>query len=482
MHQWQRWQWPIILFASTLGIRMAGLGSEALWYDESFSAALGRLPLPQMIQATAGDVHPPLWYLVVWLVSHLGGTSEFWLRVPAALFSAGAVTELYLLVRNMVDHRTGLWSAGLMAFSAGMQYYGQEGRQYSLFTFLIMMCLRSALEDKRWRFAPTLALSLYTHNLAALYAVPLAGIALWKWRKDALLPLAIAGWSYAPWFAVLVRQLGDLSQGYWIAEGGIGGTIYYWIYGSFGTRVPGWATIHTSLTAIVMTIGSLWAIRRDLKKYAPLLAVAGIPALELFTVSTVWQPMMLARGLLPSSAGVLGLWGLGLSKMNKQARTFALVILVPMIALSMVNYFTDPTVKRAPADPQIEIIESNWQSGDVIYHTTIATPIGYSYYLPEYDFAIMPGGNERGGLTRTTRDALGLSEHEMPVETLTGQGYRRAFVVWATGTSISDQQIAEASAIMDAYPVLKTWPIADTRFGDMTIYLVDLRGGYGMAR
>src|SRR3990172_8957004 len=99
--------WPWLLFCSALAVRLFHLGSESLWYDEAFSAHLAALPLPRLIAATAGDVHPPLWYIIEWLMVHTLGASEFSLRLPAALASAGGVLEMFYLVRRIESDRAG---------------------------------------------------------------------------------------------------------------------------------------------------------------------------------------------------------------------------------------------------------------------------------------------------------------------------------------------------------------------------------------
>jgi hypothetical protein len=40
-------------------LRLFHLGAESLWYDETVSVHLARLPLPTMLTHTAGDIHPP---------------------------------------------------------------------------------------------------------------------------------------------------------------------------------------------------------------------------------------------------------------------------------------------------------------------------------------------------------------------------------------------------------------------------------------
>src|SRR5512146_2707300 len=75
------------IFYVALVLRLIDLGTAQFWYDESFTLVLSRLPFVQMVQATAGDTHPPLYYLITWAVVHLLGSGEWALRFPSVIFS-----------------------------------------------------------------------------------------------------------------------------------------------------------------------------------------------------------------------------------------------------------------------------------------------------------------------------------------------------------------------------------------------------------
>ena len=59
------------LFALGVALRFYGLGAAYLTYDEAFTALIVHRPLPDLFAAAAGDVHPPLSYLIYWLFVRL---------------------------------------------------------------------------------------------------------------------------------------------------------------------------------------------------------------------------------------------------------------------------------------------------------------------------------------------------------------------------------------------------------------------------
>jgi hypothetical protein len=480
----QRWRWPILLFLSTVIVRLIGISAESLWYDEGYSAWVAQLPLPQLIQATAGDVHPPLWYLINWSIGHLFGYSEFALRFPAAIFSGLATTELYLLIKKSADHKAAIIGSVFMIFSAGMQYYGQEARMYSLMTWLVLLATRSLQEDKKSRFAPALGLLMYTQNLGAIYAAPLGLIALTKWRKQSLLPLGLAGAAYLPWLGVLLSQLSSISDGYWIVPESPGGMFFYWLYGSFGNRLPDFAQLHMVIASSALTITSLYMLRRNGREYLPLLAISLLPSLELFAISEIWHPVMLPRALLPASAGLMGIWGSGITKMSKAGRYAALAIAGGMFALSLGNYFTDESAQRFPVHEHVQVITEGWEDHDAVYHMNTSSVLTVGYYLSEYpNFALPQTRSLAQGLSDQTKLAMGLKEKEVSIDQLTAQGYERLWVLRVLGPAIGADELARGEDIVKSYPVLREITVKENQWFALKIYLLDIRGDrYGMVQ
>ena len=58
----------LLLLAGLLlgfALRLVRLGAESLWYDETVSVVLARKSIPDLIAHTAGDIHPPGYYLLL---------------------------------------------------------------------------------------------------------------------------------------------------------------------------------------------------------------------------------------------------------------------------------------------------------------------------------------------------------------------------------------------------------------------------------
>ena len=127
---------PYVLFLTPgiiLRIILAA-NPEWLWYDESFSVLVARLPWARLLDATAHDVHPPLYYalLKVWL-----GLWPATVPVEIAARSLSLVLSLAgvwlfhrVLVRVRIpanERRTALL---LAVYAPSLIYHSAEARMY----------------------------------------------------------------------------------------------------------------------------------------------------------------------------------------------------------------------------------------------------------------------------------------------------------------------------------------------------------------
>ena len=54
-----------LIFALALALRLYQLEADSLWEDEIFTATQSPLPVMRLLDWTAGDIHPPGYYLIV---------------------------------------------------------------------------------------------------------------------------------------------------------------------------------------------------------------------------------------------------------------------------------------------------------------------------------------------------------------------------------------------------------------------------------
>lgn len=133
------------------GVRLYRLGAESLWYDETVSVHLARLPLSEMLQRTAGDIHPPGYYAMLHLWQAvtqpaLAHGLEFLFAWPSLVLGVLALPLLYSLGRRLFGERAGVAALWLAAFHPFLIWYSQEVRMYTLGAALGLLCLWAVLK------------------------------------------------------------------------------------------------------------------------------------------------------------------------------------------------------------------------------------------------------------------------------------------------------------------------------------------------
>jgi mannosyltransferase len=169
----KNWLW-LILGVGVL-VRLYRLDSQSLWADEglqyfvasaeSFGEVFGRL---------FRTFHPPLSYLIHHVFLQINDT-DFFLRLPSALFGIASMPLAYVLARRLVSKPAAVLTLVVFSVSPFHTWYSQDGRMYAQLLFLSLLstyCLLQALgKDKSyWWGAYILAVvaGMYTHIFMGL--------------------------------------------------------------------------------------------------------------------------------------------------------------------------------------------------------------------------------------------------------------------------------------------------------------------------
>ena len=218
----------VILLA--LGLRLTRLNFQPLWWDEGWSVYFAAADVSTLLELTAVDIHPPLYYLLLRAWSEVVGWGAPSARLLSVLIGTAAVPLLYLAGRRLFGRRAGLLAAALLAISPLHVYYSQEVRMYGLVTLLGLLALLFALRwqaagDGRGRWASWLgyvvaaAAALHTQYYAAflLAGLNLAVLAGWLRPSESEgRPPALRSWLgaqlavvllFLPWLAYAGRAL-----------------------------------------------------------------------------------------------------------------------------------------------------------------------------------------------------------------------------------------------------------------------------------
>jgi len=278
-----RQHWPLLLI---LGLCLPGWLLRAsydnsLWMDELYSLRLVVQPVPDLIDATRFDAHPPGYYLLLkgWIaigeaIWGQRGVGLFWARLSSIIALTALVLVGWFGGRRALGPLGGGFIAALLGLNAFLALVGPFLRNYpwvllGLTTcFLVLLVLWQEDGDQpptrdSWSLAALYALAasfvLYLHLLAALVLtmLGLAWIAIVATRRGRLLtPLrlglglaqAVAAIAFVPWLLQLRYQLSYLQNTPtpWMTPATpqeLASVFFYWMpWGMHPTVEGGWLT------------------------------------------------------------------------------------------------------------------------------------------------------------------------------------------------------------------------------------------------
>jgi uncharacterized membrane protein len=470
---------PLLLFAGALALRVAGIGAENLWYDESFTAWLAGLDFGHMMTAIRGDVHPPLWYVIEWGIVRVFGSSEWSLRLPSAVLGAVAVLLVWRVALALgLSQRVALVAGALAAINPAALYYSQEARMYSLLSVAVLGAVYAGI-TRRWQwFSLACIVTVYTHNLGVFYAaVVFAAVGVGELiQRNNLARWALAGLGvgigYAAWLPSLLAQAGAVKAGFWIQPMTLGAAVLPLSTLTGGWRLPEALQVHVysaliALSGVGLIAARKWLATRPGLIYASVLL--GVPAV-IGTVSVLWRSVWLYRAFVPCAMLLCIVWAYALTSLDKRNRRVAQAVAVPMLAVGLVCHYWPATNARFDTRSYAEIIRAEYRPGDVIYHMAIDSAVLMGYYTSDLPAALLPHASDLNqSLTPETRAAMGFNE--VAFDDLRGRGGRVILVAKANPLTTQQQRTAVANIL--TYPHHEIARFAN-EYNEMVIYIVTL--------
>ncbi len=430
------------------GYALRGIDEQSLWFDEAWSAYAVRNPAPTTFEpprglraltltparaATTdvlttlnrvrGDVHPPLYFLLldgwVWLV----GDSVFALRYLSLLIGLVGVASLLWLARDLFGSPAGSYAFALYGASLLFVAYAQEARMYTLLMTLAIgmtaaygWLLRRAT---RWRigvYAVLTALALYTHYAAALVLLAHGlHVLLTQPGRLRVWLVAMVGAAvlFGPWLPVVWSQLGANPSG---ALAVPVATDIAAVRGLWLMLTGGWGW----LVALVLIAAGVGAVRVPAWRRGLLLAGLwfAITPLVLLAVNAAVMPLFQVRyvlAALPAFALLLaaGLTAIYQVRWGRWFASLALVVLVgvqvtarPALIPPKPDYAGTVAQAAAARDPLAPII------------TDMALRDPVRYYAPRYDLTVGPSVD------------MSWRDHSADEVTTIVDGFESAPVVW----------------------------------------------------
>lgn len=388
--------WGIILVYA--GICVTLIFNNNIWTDEAFTMELLQNDVKGILAGTAGDVHPPLYYLIAKLGRVLFGTSlqvqKIVVILPVILtMMVGAVT-----IRRRFGDMTALLFIVTLALMPRTLTYAVQPRMYSWALFFITICGVYAYEiylENKWQdwiiVTLTAVAAAYTHYFALVSAACIYGffllVCLLRRRellKRWFLMAAATVLLYLPWLFVLLKQFHAVSERYWIPAIDAKTVISY-VNWAFETDTPYSTYLYVILFAAAVITLVISCVRHGRPEDKCALWCIMVP---LFTtiagvvVSAVVRPIYYNRYVFPA----MGLLCLAFAIAFKYCRPPVIVSICFFLCMSAVVEYKDVYHEEYQATRTAEteqFFEEHLEENDVILYNWQDYGFIYQYYFPK---------------------------------------------------------------------------------------------------
>lgn len=147
LRQWSGWALHdpvtrVVALAAVVGLAVRLIVWRGLWLDEATSVHQVHMTFSGMLSNLRDtDVHPPLYFAVLWATVRVIGYGSMAIRVPSIIAGALIVPAVYVAGRDLWDRRTGTVAACLASVAPLVVWYSQEVRMYSMFMLFAVLAI-----------------------------------------------------------------------------------------------------------------------------------------------------------------------------------------------------------------------------------------------------------------------------------------------------------------------------------------------------
>jgi hypothetical protein len=162
------------------------------------------------------EITPPLYFVLAWLTTQLGHTSEL-LRLPSLIAGTATIPVVYLLGLRTVGRRAALVAAAVTAVAPFTVYYSADARAYAVMMLALLvstLAMLLALDTGRARwwvlYAVSACAAFYSHYTCAFVLAAQLVWLLWAHpaaRRAAVIATAGAAAGVLPWVPGLINDL-----------------------------------------------------------------------------------------------------------------------------------------------------------------------------------------------------------------------------------------------------------------------------------
>ncbi|MFH1133568.1 MAG: glycosyltransferase family 39 protein [Nanoarchaeota archaeon] len=391
------------ILALGLVLRLMNLGSEPLWFDETWSASAALQPSlnDALHLALTYDEHPLLQHVLFYAWARLG-SAEWQLRLLSVISGMAAVLFVYLIGRRLGGEMLGLLSALLVSISSIYIEFSQEFRPYMLITaiaavsFYLLLVAKEGQKPWQWAlFFASLVVGGYIEYLFALFIGVVALFMVFEWgslkksRKSILLFASIAFLLLLPNIFLALFQTRD--QPWSFAQLSplwryliLPYQAYAFLLGLHAPYLAGLSLkpILVPALAIIFAFFALLFLYglRKIKHRLLLISVMALPLLFMYVATFFRYVPLDPKRFLFLAFPLFIIIANGLCSMKKKHFSAAFILVIVIFSVSLVSYYA---YLKEDWRSVVHFVDAGRKPGDAVVVAANFLVVAYDYYTED---------------------------------------------------------------------------------------------------
>lgn len=395
----------LFLFLSLVFIGITiffALTKPFVMYDDYYTLSIVRLSFIDMIKATAENVHPPLYYIILKVFTKLfNPTSNLSLLLLGKIVSIVPLVLLFVLIWTKIKNEFGYLVSGvfslLICSSMQVLFFSTVIRMYSwalLFLtvqFVFAYDVLTKNTKKSWIIFTFAGICCaYTHYFTAISSIViyLGGLIFFIFNnksqiKTWLMSVALCVIAYLPWINILLSQFSAVRSDYWIKPITFNTVLeYFQFIFSPSNDLLGFILILVLITVVGLIVKNKEFNDFKIKYSLMLIATMFIVIAIGICLSLLIRPIFVSRYVLPLFGGLWLGFAILVDKFKSNEKIFAvLLIMIVGIAIAGVVGFINETNVEFDASNDNQNLLSSINNGTVVIFNDGLSFLRYSPYL-----------------------------------------------------------------------------------------------------
>lgn len=386
---------------------------RGIWLDEAISIHDAGLGYGRMIHTLAStDVHPPLYFTILWGWVRMAGFGDFAVRVPSIVIGVLLIPMVYLLGKEAYDRRSGAVAAVLVAVAPLLVWYSQETRMYMLLMLWGTMALWAQLRCLArggwfpWTLYAIASIGLMWTQYFGLWQLVFQQLVfvaaiLVRWRRARPVRRLVTGWAVTVGaigvavvpVVVLAHEQFSVHQATGQAFGVATQGAHPDIYSVLANLA--WAVLGYHSNADMAVLVALWPVgmlfllallgRPPRKVTLVLVGAAASPLVMMYLLGQFKQSLFDIRYMSTMVPILFVLIGRGISGVMTTRRSLsiatAVVVMIMLVAL-FDQQFSSSNPRRYDFRETLQLVDHQFRPGDVILYRPVDLWSVVRYYSP----------------------------------------------------------------------------------------------------